>query len=250
MCFLEDKKEEFLQIIKMDDLSRFIALINSNTSEELTSYEYGKYILSDIIQENSEYILNYLISLNVFDYFNNLEYLNFNIMELQTLLSKNIFYDYTFSDIDHPLFDLLDNRNILRFYKILELNINVNVINKYGVSLLEYVYFNKKLPSSTRQYMVTKLIEHGAKWEFALLWNNIRLLQILSIKKKVCKDNAKLVPLVLQYLKNPDILETNNIKLQKLKIFLADLDAKRYLIKNRQNLFPIKLNLKRKRENI
>jgi hypothetical protein len=250
MCFLEYKKEEFLSIIKRDDLPRFIELINSNTSEELTTYEYGKYILSDVIQENGEQILNHLINLNVFNYFNNLEYLNINIMELQSLLSKNLFYADTFSDIDHPLFDLVHNRNILRFYKILELNINVNVINKYGVSLLEYVYFNKKLPSGTRQYMVTKLMEHGAKWEFALLWNNIRLLQILSIKQKVCKDNAKLLPLVLQYLKNPEIPDTNNIKLEKLKIFLADLDAKRYLIKNRQNLFPIKLNLKRKRENI
>ena len=146
MCFLEDKKEEFLPIIKRDDLSKFIELINSNKSEELTSYEYGKYILSDVIQQNGEHILNYLISLNVFDYFNNLEYLNINIIELQSMLSKNQFYADTFSDIDHPLFDLLDNRNILRFYKILELNINVNVINKYGVSLLEYIYFNKKLP--------------------------------------------------------------------------------------------------------
>jgi hypothetical protein len=250
MCFLEDKKEEFLPIIKRDDLSKFIELINSNKSEELTSYEYGKYILSDVIQQNGEHILNYLISLNIFDYFNNLEYLNINVMELQSMLSKNQFYADTFSDIDHPLFDLLDNRNILRFYKILELNINVNVINKYGVSLLEYVYFNKKLPSSTRQYMVAKLMEYGAKWEFALLWNNIRLLQLLSIKQKVCKDNANLIPLVLHYKKNPQLPEGNNIRLEKLKIFLADLDAKRYLIKNRQNQFPIRLNLKRKRENV
>lgn len=59
MCFLEDKKEEFLQIIKADDLYKFIELINSNNSEELTSYDYCKYILSDVIQETGENILNY-----------------------------------------------------------------------------------------------------------------------------------------------------------------------------------------------
>lgn len=57
------------------------------------------------------------------------------------MLSRNKFYDNTFSDYNHPLFELLENRNILRFYKILDLKINVNIINKYGVSLLEYVYF-------------------------------------------------------------------------------------------------------------
>ena len=248
MCFLEDNREEFLQIIKLDNLPRFIELINSNASADLTSYEYGKYILSDVIQQNAESILNHLISLNVFDYFNKLEYLNFNIIELQTMLSQNKFYATTFSDINHPLFDLLLNRNILRFYQILELNINVNVINKFGISLLEYVYFNKNLPSSTKQYMITKLLDAGAKWEFALLWNNIRLLQLLSIKQKVCKDNANLLPLVLLYRKNPELPEGNNIRLEQLKVFLADLDAKCYLIKNRQNQFPIKLNLKRKRE--
>lgn len=248
MCFLEDKKEEFLQIIKLDDLSKFIELINSNNSDELSSYDYGKYILSDVIQQNGKNILNYLNSLNVFDYFNKLKYLNYTIQELQIMLSKNTFYDNTFSDYDHPLFELVENINILRFYQILDLKINVNVINKYGVSLLEYVYFNKKLISSTRQYMITKLIENGAKWEFALLWNNIRLLQLLSIKAKVCKDNADLIPLILLHQKNPEILESNNLKLERLKIFLADLNAKRYLINNRRKQFPIKLFLKRKRE--
>lgn len=248
MCFLEDKKEEFLQIIKADDLSKFIELINSNNSEELTSYDYCKYILSDVIQETGENILNYLNSLNVFDYFNKLEYLHYSVSELQTMLSKNEFYDNTFSDYNHPLFELLENRNILRFYKILDLKINVNIINKYGVSLLEYVYFTNKLPKSTRQYMITKLIENGAKWEFALLWNNLRLLHLLSIKTKICKENNNLIPLVLFHRKYPEEPEGNNPKLEQLKIFLADLDAKCYLINNRRKRFPIKIVLKRKRE--
>lgn len=186
-----DSLDQFTNSILNNDLNEFMLQIEKN--KNLTYHEFGKYLLQDVIMYDANNILYYLISLNAFDYFNKSEYLNYDFEELQNLNLNSvdltnfdeIFYDKYFAECDHPLFILIDNKNIKYFLNLLQLDINLNVININGITLLHYIYINEKLTKNIKKQLINILIEKGASWDYTLKWIKIKKIYIGNKIKKI-----------------------------------------------------------------
>lgn len=184
-----DSLDSFTNIIINDDLNTFIKLIQER--KDLTYYEFGKYLLQEAIMHEANNIIHYLISINAFDYFNNYEYLNYDFNELQnlnTIVLSNfdeIFYDELFTESEHPLFNLIDNKNIKTFLNLIQFNINLNVINSNGTTLLHYIYKNENLTKNIKKQLIHNLIENGANWEYTLKWIKIKCIYLVNKINKI-----------------------------------------------------------------
>jgi hypothetical protein len=192
--------------------------ILSNNGIIITYYDYAKYLLFYVIKKNAKNILEYLLNNDTFEYYNNYEYLNYDFNSLKKLNIKNClkydFYSTDFTDIEHPLFYLLDKKNFELFDYILNYNVNVNIINSNGTTLLDYLYFKKDISNNIKLILIPKLLQKGATWEYVYIWKNIckckYYYDINNLKIELKKYNNK-YPLFL--LKDLELLQShlNNI---------------------------------------
>jgi hypothetical protein len=214
------------------DIYNFISIIdNLEQLNIIITYDYyAQYILNYVIKHDSMNILEYLIQKNTFEFYNNNEYLNYEFSELQNLNSKNFlsynFYTNTFTDILHPLFYIIDSKKFDLFMHILNYNININIINEEGITLLDYIYFKKDIPNNIKICLIQKLFQKGATWNFVIIWKNICKYKYINdikiVDKEFKKYNIQTNKPPISLLKDIDILK------MKLNNIYLDL----YLLKN------------------
>lgn len=225
--FNEEMEMEFINIINNNNLELFK---NKISIYNISYYESAKFLLPIVIQHNKTQFLDYLINLNSFDYYNNNEYLNYDIDELKTINLQNYknydFYDEYFAENEHPLFIVIDEENKNMFDYLLSFNINLNVINMYGISLLQYIRFNKKISKANKQYFIIELLNCGATWAYSIEWNIYR-------KFKLYNEKYHLIKKYLTYSDN--LVDKNKLakQIRDIELDIKNIYIDNYLIENK-----------------